>query len=59
MRRGRKARQENPPLASAIKPGMRGGRYRPLTDYDIQQIHETVLDVLEKIGIGSPIPILV
>ena len=59
MRRGRKARQANPPVASAIKPGMRGGRYRPLTDHDIQQIHETVLDVLENIGIGSPIPILV
>jgi len=59
MRRGRRARHANPPTASAIKPGMRGGRYRPLKETDIEKIHQTVLDVLENIGIGSPIPVLV
>ena len=58
MRRGRKARQENPPIASAIKAGLPGGRYRPLSQVDEQQIHKTILDVLEIIGMGEPIPIV-
>lgn len=37
---------------------MTGGRYRPLTESDEKQIHHTVLDVLENIGMGDPIPIL-
>ncbi len=56
MRRGRKARQQNPPVASAVKPGMLSGRYRPLSQVDEAQIHSTVLQVLENIGMGDPIP---
>jgi trimethylamine--corrinoid protein Co-methyltransferase len=37
---------------------MPGGRYRPLTDSDQQKIHKTVLDVLENIGMGDPIPMV-
>ncbi len=37
---------------------MLGGRYRPLTRSDEQQIHKTILDVLENIGMGDPIPIV-
>lgn len=58
MRRGRKARHEAPPQASAIRPGMVGGRYKPLSDADLEQTHRAVLDVLETIGMGDPIPIL-
>jgi len=58
MRRGRKARQENPPVASAIRAGMPGGRYRPLSSADELQIHNAILDVLENIGMGEPIPIV-
>jgi trimethylamine--corrinoid protein Co-methyltransferase len=58
VRRGRKARLENPPVASAVSPGLPGGRYRPLTEADEQQIHSTILDVLENIGMGDPIPIV-
>ena len=58
MRRGRRTRQENPQKASAIGPGMPGGRYRPLTRSDEKQIHQTILDVLENIGMGDPIPIV-
>jgi trimethylamine--corrinoid protein Co-methyltransferase len=57
-RRGRKARQAAPPAASAIRPGVQGGRYRPLTGADEQKIHHAVLHVLEHIGMGDPIPIL-
>lgn len=37
---------------------MPGGRYRPLTESDEKQIHHTILDVLENIGMGDPIPIV-
>lgn len=35
---------------------MSGGRYKPLTDADIQLIHSSVLDVLEQIGLANAIP---
>jgi len=57
-RRGRKARQAAPPPAAAVRPGLEGGRYRPLRAVDEQKIHEAVLHVLEHIGMGDPIPIL-
>jgi trimethylamine:corrinoid methyltransferase-like protein len=38
----------------AVGPGLKGGSYKPLSDRDLARIHETVLDVLEKIGIGDP-----
>ena len=57
-RRGRKARQAAPPAAPAVRAGMEGGRYRPLTASDEQKIHHAVLHVLEHIGMGDPIPIL-
>jgi trimethylamine--corrinoid protein Co-methyltransferase len=57
-RRGRKARQAAPPPAAAIRAGMTGGRYRPLTSADENRIHQAVLHVLEHIGMGDPIPIL-
>ncbi len=58
MRKGRRSRQNKPTVASAIRPGMPGGRYRPLTESDEKQIHSTILDVLENIGMGDPIPIV-
>ena len=57
-RRGRKVRQETPPPAPAVWPGLPGGRYRPLTDSDELQIHGAILDVLEKIGMADPIPLV-
>jgi trimethylamine--corrinoid protein Co-methyltransferase len=40
----------------AVRPGMPGGQYRPLSDSDIHRIYDTALDILEDIGIGDPIP---
>jgi trimethylamine--corrinoid protein Co-methyltransferase len=37
---------------------MAGGRYRPLSRVEEQQVHATVLDVLENIGVGDPIPVV-
>jgi trimethylamine--corrinoid protein Co-methyltransferase len=57
-RRGRQARRAAPPAARAVRAGLEGGRFRPLTDSDERNIHRAILDVLEQIGMGDPIPIL-
>ncbi|MEM9475113.1 MAG: trimethylamine methyltransferase family protein [Pseudomonadota bacterium] len=36
-----------------IRPGLRGGQYRPLTDEGVQQIHAAALDALETIGLSN------
>jgi trimethylamine--corrinoid protein Co-methyltransferase len=40
----------------AVLPGMLGGRYKPLSDADIERIHRAALDVLEQIGLCDAIP---
>jgi len=38
-----------------IRPGLDGGQYRPLTDRQMEQIHEAALTALETIGLsGAP-----
>jgi trimethylamine--corrinoid protein Co-methyltransferase len=44
------------PKHSAVGPGLIGGAYRPLSDRDIERIHERALDVLETIGMGGTFP---
>ncbi len=44
------------PLAEDIRPvrpGMIGGRYNPLSDIDVQNIHNAALTALEKIGLAD------
>ena len=56
---GSKARREIRQQSTknqVVQPGQEGGTYHPLTISEIEQIHRTALDVLEKIGIGDPIP---
>ncbi len=36
-----------------IKPGQIGGRYKPLTDAEVEKIHKGALDVLANIGMGE------
>jgi trimethylamine--corrinoid protein Co-methyltransferase len=36
-----------------IRPGMEGGRYRPLTDAQMQRIHEAALTLLEEVGLAD------
>lgn len=36
--------------------GLEGGRYKPLTDSDLAQVHEAVLTVLETVGFANAIP---
>jgi trimethylamine--corrinoid protein Co-methyltransferase len=47
------------PLAAnmrPIRPGMDGGHYNPLTDIDVQNIHEAALTALETIGLADAPP---
>jgi len=39
-----------------VHPGQPGGTYKPLSDAAINRIYTTALDVLENIGMGTPIP---
>src|SRR5215468_10756347 len=60
-RGGREARraQRAAPLPSnqrPVRPGLEGGRYRPLSDEDVLKIHHAALDVLEQIGLADAIP---
>jgi trimethylamine--corrinoid protein Co-methyltransferase len=58
---GREARRamRAAPLADdvrPIRPGLEGGRYRPLGDDDLGRIHEAVLTLLETVGFANAIP---
>ncbi|MFQ5955552.1 MAG: trimethylamine methyltransferase family protein, partial [Kiloniellales bacterium] len=58
---GRAARRElraapTPASAIAVRPGLEGGRYKPLSHDEMLRIHRAALDVLEQIGLAEPIP---
>jgi trimethylamine--corrinoid protein Co-methyltransferase len=55
-RDARRAARQAGAVGLAVRPGLEGGSYKPLRERDIERIHATALDVLEKIGIGEPIP---
>ena len=42
-----------------VKPGFEGGRYKPLSDADVQKVHKGALDVLANIGMGEVPDVLV
>lgn len=54
-RNGRLKMRVAGPKQSPIWPGMEGGRFKPLTDHEVERIHHASLDVLENIGIADPI----
>ncbi|PWJ84315.1 trimethylamine--corrinoid protein Co-methyltransferase [Pseudaminobacter salicylatoxidans] len=58
---GREARRamRAAPLAEdirPIRPGLEGGRYKPLGQNDLERIHEAVLTLLETVGFANAIP---
>ena len=46
-RRTKRARAvtENEVIQPVVTKGMVGGKYKPLTDHEIEQIHQTTLDL--------------
>ncbi|MCA3574616.1 MAG: trimethylamine methyltransferase family protein, partial [Aestuariivirga sp.] len=57
-REARRALRSRPiPMAeAAVRPGMEGGQYKPLTEREMQRIHETALTLLETVGLAQAIP---
>jgi trimethylamine--corrinoid protein Co-methyltransferase len=55
-RRKSQGLEESKHLSPPVWPGVEGGRYRPLSQSDEQRIHETVLDLLERVGLSRAIP---
>ena len=60
-RGGREARRalrsrEIPRAEAAVRPGMEGGQYKPLTQRDMERIHQAALTLLETVGFGQAIP---
>ncbi|MFN0194312.1 MAG: trimethylamine methyltransferase family protein [Aestuariivirga sp.] len=57
-RDARRALRSRPiPMAeAAVRPGMEGGQYKPLTTRDMERIHEAALGLLETVGFGQAIP---
>ncbi len=49
--RRRDRRERGPRKMNALPPGLEGGLYKPLTEADIQRIHEAALTVLERTGV--------
>jgi trimethylamine--corrinoid protein Co-methyltransferase len=39
-----------------VRPGLSGGKYKPLAEGDIQQVYDTAIWLLENVGMGSPVP---
>ncbi len=59
VRAGRKARMEkrtSNPVSPAIRPGLVGGQYKPLSEADMHKIHLGALEILATTGIGDPLP---
>jgi len=45
-------------MARPVGPGLVGGRYQPLSQHEMERIHQTALDLLEKVGFADPTPSL-
>ncbi len=56
-RAGRIAARRSPLAVEArpVRPGLPGGRYKPLTEAEMQQVYDTALRLLAEVGMGSPI----
>jgi len=63
-RRGRAARiaaraARKPVDQRAVRPGFVGGKYKPLAQSEMEQIHRTALRLLEEVGLADAIPSMV
>ena len=51
MKRRRRLRRSERKKVNNLPPGLEGGQYKPLTDADVQRIHDAALSVLERTGV--------
>ncbi len=63
-RGGRRARlaqrtTRKPVEQRSVQPGFVGGRYQPLSQHDLECIHQTVLDLMEKVGFADATPSMI
>ncbi|MXX90142.1 MAG: trimethylamine methyltransferase [Boseongicola sp. SB0677_bin_26] len=55
-RRARLAIRSAGPERDPCPPGQPGGSYKPLSESEMRRIHDTALDLLEKLGMGEVPP---
>ena len=51
MKRRQRLRRSERKKVNYLPPGLEGGQYKPLTDADVQRIHDAALSVLERTGV--------
>ena len=61
---GRAARQALraapiPEEEKPVRPGLQSGRYQPLTQEEVERIHEAALQTLETIGFANALPSII
>ena len=44
------------PGERAVRPGLEGGAFAPLTESDMQRVYDTALELIDEVGMGDPIP---
>ena len=57
--RNAQSRMRAPVKQPPVWPGLAGGRYQPLTQHEMERIHETVLKLMEEVGFAQAIPSMV
>ena len=50
---------DNKNKKSPVQAGFTGGQYKPLKDDEVVRLHEAALQILEEVGMGTPIPLIV
>ncbi len=50
---------DNKNKKSPVQAGFTGGQYKPLKDDEVVRLHEAALQILEDVGMGTPIPLIV
>ena len=63
-RGGRRSRTElrttpKPKAERPIQPGLVGGNYQPLSQHDMERIHDTALRLLEEVGMAQASPSMI
>ncbi len=57
-RKAKLAERSKPPAINPAPPGPVGGQYRPLTEDQLERIHDTALRMLAELGMGDAPPAL-